>query len=92
MLGTAPATRFWIARTWSGVGSRAPTAMLTEAEGCWISSSKSSFFGRTRWTRAEVTPLRLWIVRASSPSRALWRLSCWTKSVWPTTLDWSKIS
>ena len=32
--GTAPATRFCTARTWSVEGSRAPTPMVTEAEAC----------------------------------------------------------
>ena len=60
--------------------------MITEADGCSASSSNSWRLGSTRWTRAKVTPSSERMVRPSSPSRARWRLSCWTKSVWPSAL------
>ena len=90
--GTAPETRFLMARTCSAPSRRVEFSMMEAEAWASASSSNSCFLGMFRSTRADETPRMAPMVRASSPSSARWRFSCWTKSVWPSAGAPSKIS
>ncbi len=56
----------------------------TEAEGGWRSRRNDPSSGRTRCTRAALTPRISWMVRASSPSSARTRVTSCMNEVSPS--------